>query len=150
MPNTYANLLYHLIFSTKHREPTIHGDWREELFRYIGGIIRAEGGVCVEINGMPDHVHILAKIKPALAVSDMLRLIKANSSKWVNDDKDVGRSFAWQSGYAAFSVSESRVEAVRRYIRNQAAHHRKQSFQDELVEILRRHGVECDPRYLWE
>jgi putative transposase len=150
MPSTYTNLLYHIIFSTKNREPIIEEVWKEELYRYLGGILRAEGGVCIEINGMPDHVHSLAKIKPAISVADMLKLIKANSSKWVNDEKAVGRSFGWQIGYAAFSVSESQVEAVRRYIRNQQEHHRKQSFQDELVALLKRHGVEYDPRYLWD
>jgi REP element-mobilizing transposase RayT len=150
MPSTYTNLLYHIIFSTKNRDPTIDKAWTDELYRYVGGIIRANGGTCVEINGMPDHVHILAKIKPAISIADILKLIKSNSSKWLNDEKVPGRSFAWQEGYAAFSVSESQVDAVRRYIRNQVEHHRKQSFQEELVALLKRHGVEYDPRYLWD
>jgi putative transposase len=150
MPNTYTNLLYHIIFSTKNREPTIEASWKDELHRYIAGIIRAEGGVSIEINGIPDHVHILAKLKPAKSVAEILKLIKSNSSKWVNDEKVRGRSFHWQVGYAAFSVSESQVEAVRRYIRNQEEHHRKQSFQEELIALLERHGVQYDPKYLWD
>jgi putative transposase len=150
MPSTYTNLLYHIIFSTKNREPLIVDAWKEELYRYIGGIVRSEGGVSIEIGGMPDHVHILAKLKPAISVSDILKLIKANSSKWINDEKVRRRGFAWQGGYAAFSVSESQVEVVRRYIRSQEEHHRKQSYQDELIALLQRHGVEYDPRYLWD
>jgi REP element-mobilizing transposase RayT len=150
MPSTYTNLLYHIIFSTKNRELLIDETWKEELYKYIGGIVRANGGTCIEINGMPDHVHILAKLKPAISVADMLKLIKSNSSKWINDEKIPGRSFAWQIGYAAFSVSESQIYAVRWYIRNQAGHHRKQSFQEELIELLKRHGVEYDSRYLWD
>jgi len=148
MPSTYANLLYHIIFSTKHREPLVVDAWKEELYRYMGGIIRSKGGISLEIGGMPDHVHILAKLKPAISVADMLKLIKANSSKWINDEKVLGKGFAWQVGYAAFSVSESQVEAVRRYIRNQEEHHRKQSFQEELIALLQRHGVEYNLQYL--
>jgi REP element-mobilizing transposase RayT len=150
MPSTYTNLLYHILFSTKNREPSIKGELKEELYRYVGGIIRAEGGVCIEIGGIEDHVHILAKLKPAISVAEMLKLIKANSSKWVNDHKVVNRSFGWQIGYAAFTVSESQVEPVRHYIRNQEQHHRKQSYQEEVIALLERHGIEYDPRYLWD
>ncbi len=147
IPNTYTNLLYHIVFSTKDRQPLIADDFKEELYRYIEGIIRAEGGVQMEIGGVEDHVHILAKFKPSTSVSDMLRLIKANSSKWANEGKSKQR-FAWQEGYSAFSVSESQVEAVRRYIVNQEEHHRGRSFQEELVALLERHSVEYDLRYL--
>jgi REP element-mobilizing transposase RayT len=149
MPNTYTNLLYHIVFSTKDREPTISSDIKGELYRYVGGIIRDEGGVQLEIGGIEDHVHILAKFKPSIAVSDMLRLIKANSSKWANSGKSK-RRFAWQEGFSAFSVSESRVAPVVSYIRNQVKHHQRQSFQDELIALLQRHGVQHDPRYLWD
>jgi REP element-mobilizing transposase RayT len=150
MPSTYTNLLYHIVFSTKDRIPFITSDLQEELYRYIGGIIRAEGGVQLEIGGVTDHVHILAKIKPAISVSDMLGKIKANSSKWVNDHKMKMRKFGWQEGYAAFSVSESQVPAVREYIRNQEKHHRKHTYQEAFVALLERHGIEYDPRYLWD
>jgi REP element-mobilizing transposase RayT len=150
MPSTYTNLLYHIVFSTKERVPLIADDWQEELYRYIGGIIRAEGGVQLEIGGIDDHVHILAKFKPAISVSEMLNKIKANSSKWANDHKMKMRKFAWQEGYAAFSVSESQVPNLVTYIRNQAEHHRKQTFQEEFVALLKRHGIEYDPKYLWD
>jgi len=150
MPSTYTNLLYHIIFSTKDRKPTITDDFKDELYSYIGGIIRAEGGVQIEIGGIADHVHVLAKLKPTHCVAEMLKLMKANSSKWVNEQGKTRTRFGWQVGYAAFSVSESQVEIVRAYIRNQAEHHRRQTFQEELISLLERHGVEYDPRYLWD
>jgi putative transposase len=150
MPSTYTNLLYHIVFSTKDRTPLINPEFQEELYRYIGGIIRAEGGVQLEIGGTTDHLHILAKFKPAVSVSDMLAKIKANSSKWVNDHKMKMRKFAWQEGYAAFTVSESQVPIVREYIRNQEEHHRKQTYQEEFIVLLDRHGIEFDPRYIWD
>lgn len=150
MPSTYTNLLYHIIFSTKQRTPLINKDFQEELYCYIGGIIRAEGGTQLEIGGTSDHIHILAKFKPAISISDMLEKIKANSSKWVNDHKMKLRKFGWQEGYAAFTVSESQVPAVREYIQNQEEHHRKQTYQEEFVALLDRHGIEYDPRYLWD
>jgi REP element-mobilizing transposase RayT len=150
MPSTYTNLLYHIVFSTKQRISLINTESQEELYRYIGGIIRAEGGVQLEIGGMSDHLHILAKFKPAISVSEMLAKIKANSSKWVNDHKMKFRKFGWQEGYAAFSVSESQAPAVAEYIRNQEEHHRKQTYQEEFLALLKRHGIEYDPRYLWD
>mgnify|MGYP000266984628 CR=1 FL=1 len=117
MPSTYSNLLYHIVFSTKDRERLITEEFKEELYRYMAGIAREEGGTLLEIGGIDDHVHLLAKFKPSIAVSDMLRLIKTNSSKWLHEEKKHAR-FGWQEGYAAFSVSESQVVAVRRYIRN--------------------------------
>jgi REP-associated tyrosine transposase len=150
VPSTYTNLLYHIVFSTKDRIPLITNELQEELYCYIGGIIRAEGGVQLEIGGMTDHIHILAKIKPAISVSEMLAKIKANSSKWANDHKMKMRKFGWQEGYAAFSVSESQVISVREYIRNQKEHHREQTFQEEFIALLERHGIEYDPRYLWD
>ena len=119
MPGTYTNLLYHLVFSTKHRLPLIVNDFKQDLYEYIGGIIRGEGGALLEIGGMPDHVHLLAKLKPSISVSDMLKIVKSKSSKWLNEEKSRLRKFGWQDGYAAFSVSESSVKAVRQYIRNQ-------------------------------
>ncbi len=150
MPSTYTNLLYHIVFSTKDRIPLITDNLQEELYKYIGGIIRGEGGIELEIGDTKDHIHILAKFKPALSVSDMLNKIKANSSKWANDHKMKYRKFGWQEGYAAFSVSESQVPAVREYIRKQEEHHRKQTYQEEFVALLERHGIEYDPKYLWD
>jgi REP element-mobilizing transposase RayT len=150
VPSTYSNLLYHIVFSTKQRIPLITANLQDELYRYIGGIIRGEGGALIEVGGMADHIHLLAKIRPATSVAEMLSRIKANSSKWANEGKMELRKFGWQEGYAAFSVSESKVPDVAQYIRNQKEHHRTQTFQEEFVDLLKRHGVEYDPQYLWD
>ena len=150
MAGTYTNLLYHLVFSTKERIPLIGHELQPDLYAYLGGIIRGEGGILLEVGGMSDHVHLLTKFKPTVSISEMLRQVKANSSKWVNEEKFKLRKFAWQDGYAAFSVSESQVGAVRRYIQTQEAHHRGQSYQDEFRALLERHGIEYEERYLWD
>jgi len=148
MAGTFTNLLYHVVFSTKGRRPLIRTDLQEELFHYIGGIIRGERGALLEIGGMPDHVHLLSRFRADVSVAEMSRRIKSNSSKWVNDRSLGGKRFQWQTGYSAFSVSESQVASVRRYIRTQESHHRKLSFQDELTALLRKHGIEFDERYV--
>ena len=149
MPNTYTNLLFHIVYSTKYRKPLIQPSWQDELYGYMGGIIRAEKGILLVVGGIKDHVHMLAKLPPTIAVSDMLRLIKGNSSKWVNERPDVSY-FEWQAGYGAFSVSKSNVPSVRKYIDSQEEHHRKQSFRDEYLALLRRHNIEFDERYVFE
>jgi REP element-mobilizing transposase RayT len=146
MASTFTNLLFHIVFSTKDRIPAIHGGLREPLYEYMGGIIRSEGGILLEIGGVPDHVHLLVKSKADIAISDFVGHIKAGSSKWHNR-KEVNR-FEWQAGYGAFSVSESQVSKVRKYIQTQEAHHAKVSFKDELITLLKKHGIEYDERYL--
>jgi REP element-mobilizing transposase RayT len=116
----------------------------------MGGIVRGEGGTLLEINGMSDHVHLLVKLKPTTAISDFLRVLKANSSKWVNENKKRLRKLGWQEGYAAFTVSESQAPRVRCYIRNQKEHHRKQDYKSELLSLLKKHRVEYEERYLWD
>jgi putative transposase len=150
MPSTFTNLLYHIVFSTKQREPLITENLREELYKYIGGIIRGEEGILIEIGDIDDHIHLLVKIKPSISISEMLNKIKANSSKWFNENQKSSRRFAWQEGYAAFSVSESQAPNVRDYIRNQREHHQRISFQEEFIAILEKHGVSYDPRYIWD
>lgn len=150
MAGTFTKLLYHVVFSTKHREMRITGDLAPELYKYIGGIIRNEGGAMIEIGGAADHVHILAKFRADVSVSDMMRSIKANSSRWVNDWPGGGERFEWQAGYGAFTVSQSQVEALFAYIRGQEEHHRQRSFQEEFLMFLQRHGIEFDERYVWE
>ena len=150
MPSSYTCLRYHLIWSTKHRQPLISEDIRDRLFQYIGGIIRDDGGKLLAAGGMPDHVHLLADIGKQQSVVDAVRDIKANSSGWIHKTFPQYQSFAWQTGYGAFTVSYSSVEAVKNYIANQAEHHRKRTFQEEFVEFLQRHGIEYDERYLWE
>ena len=146
MASTLTNLLLHVVFSTKDRRGLITVDLQETLYPYIGGIIRGENGVPIAIGGTKDHIHILAKFPASVSVSDMLRRIKGNSSKWM---KGKGRPFAWQRGYAAFSVSQSLSGKVKTYIQGQEEHHLKNSFQDELLSLLRMHGVEYDEKYIW-
>ena len=148
--STFTNLLFHIIYSTKHRKPAIQLAWQDELYGYIGGIIREQKGTLLKIGGVADHVHLLAKLSPSIAIADVLRVIKANSSKWINERPDVTSRFEWQTGYAAFSVSESQVPVVTNYIANQAEHHRKKSFEEEFLEILKKHNVTFDPRYVFE
>lgn len=150
MSRTYTNLLYHIIFSTKDRIPFIQPAFRSDLHAYLGGIIADLGGIPLEIGGVADHAHLLVKLKPTAALSDVMRELKAGSSKWVNEEKMKLRKFGWQDGYAAFTVSSSQSGRVRAYIRNQERHHARLSFQDELRQLLKRHGIEYEEQYLWE
>ena len=149
MSSTLTNLVYHIVFSTKGREPMIIADIRDELYRYIGGIIRGEGGTLLQIGGMPDHLHLVVKLKPTHELAKIMQKIKGNSSKWVNVQNRFKGRFAWQVGYGAFSVSESQIPVVVGYVKNQANHHQKLSFRDEFTLILERHQVEYDEQYLW-
>ena len=150
MASTFTNLIYHIVYSTKYRQALIGPDIREELYRYIGAIIRENHGIQLEIGGAFDHVHILAKLSPTIAIADVLRLIKSNSSKWVNEQSGFRGRFEWQTGYAAFTVSQSQIPVVTRYIQTQELHHRRKSFKDEFLELLKRHQVEFDERYVFE
>ena len=148
--STFTNLLFHIIYSTKYRKPTIRTQWQDDLYGYIGGIVRDQKGTLLKIGGVEDHVHLLVKLSPTIAISDVLRKIKSNSSKWINERSDVNRKFEWQSGYAAFSVSESQLPAVIECIANQAEHHRKKTFEDEFLAILEKHNIDFDMRYVFE
>jgi len=148
MANTYTNLLFHIVFSTKGRQPLIRSGMRDELYAYIGGIIRGERGTLLEIGGMPDHIHLLVRLKADVSVADMLRRIKSHSSKWANERPERNMRFQWQTGYSAFTVSESQAATVRRYIREQEPHHRGRSFREELTALLRKHGIEFEERFL--
>ena len=120
MAHSYTNLLYHIVYGTRERQRLIDEAFQPRLYQYVGGAVRGLKAICLEIGGVEDHVHILAKLPPTIAVSDFLEKLKANSSKWA---KSVKRGFGWQGGYAAFTVSESQVERVSQYIRNQQEHH---------------------------
>ena len=150
MSSTHTNLLFHVVYSTKHRRNLITHDVQERLFEYIGGIVREQKGKLIEIGGMPDHVHILTRLSPTLAVSDALRVTKANSSRWFNEALHPSVPFAWQGGFGAFSASASNVEQVRSYIRNQEQHHKTISFRDEYRQLLIRHEIAFDEQYLFE
>ena len=148
MAHTAGNLLVHLIFSTKGRQPLIKPEIRDGMFAYMGGIVREIKGAALIVNGTADHVHMLIRIRPAQSVAEVTRIVKANSSRWAHD-KFKAR-FAWQTGYASFSVSQSNLPAVIEYIAGQEEHHRKHTFQEELVAFLKKNGMEYDERYIWE
>lgn len=148
MPHTYTNLLYHVVFSTKERLPFIKNDIKPRLYEYIGGTIRGIGGICLEIGGVTDHVHLLVKLKPTLDVSKFLQDLKPNVTNWAR--REIQPKFEWQNGYGAFTVGESQIESVRRYIQNQEAHHKKVDFEEEFKDLLRKAGIEFDEKYLWK
>ena len=149
MPQSFTNLIYHIVFSTKNRQPLITDDVKSRLYDYIGGTIRGTGGISLAINGMDDHVHVLTKLRPDKSVSDVLRDLKANSSGWMHYVFPELKDFSWQNGYGAFTVSASQVEKVREYISNQEEHHKKVgSFRDEFIKMLRANKIEFDEKYL--
>jgi REP element-mobilizing transposase RayT len=148
MSDSYTNLLYHIVFSTKDRRPIITPECEPRLYDYIGGTIRSLGGICLELNGTDDHIHLLAKLRADRAVSDVLRDLKANASGWMHDVFPSVRNFSWQRGYGAFTVSHSNVEEVRQYIAKQKEHHLKVSFRDEFIRFLKANGIEYDERWL--
>ena len=149
MAHTFTNLLTHIVFSTKGRAPYLEEEVQPRLFAYLGGIVQQLKGQPIQINGTADHVHLLVALPPALSVSELLRVVKANSSRWVHEQWPSRRSFAWQEGYGAFSVSPSNAGRVLDYIRNQQAHHRKVTFQEEFLTFLKKHDIAYDERYLW-
>src|SRR4051812_33349040 len=148
MPHTHTNLLTHIIFGTKDRVALISSDSKPQLHAYMGGIIRELGGKAYVVNGTGDHVHLLINLPPSLSLSDAVRVIKTNSSRWMRAQRRASK-FGWQPGYAAFSVSQSNVKAVAAYIERQEEHHRKFSFHDEYVNFLKRHGIEFEERFIW-
>jgi REP element-mobilizing transposase RayT len=138
--STFTSLSYHVVFSTKYRKELIEEAFKEDLYSYIGGIIRGENGHLIEICGTSDHIHILAGFNPSIAVSDMVKRIKGNSSKWLNEEKTT--RFRWQPGYGAFTVSH--------YIATQEEHHKKKTFEEEFISLLERHGIAYDPMFVFE
>ena len=148
MAHTAGNLLVHLIFSTKGRQALITPEIRSDLFAYLGGIIREMRGTALFINGTADHVHMLVRIRPIQSAAEIARVVKTNSSRWVREKWSP--RFAWQTGYGVFSVSESNVPAVSRYIATQEEHHKKHTFQQEYVAFLKKNKIAYDERYIWD
>jgi len=145
MPSTHLSLNYHLIFATKDHAPCIDRAWRDRLHGFLGGCVRTEGGVALAVGGVADHIHILAGLKATHCLADVLRNIKSASSRWVHEEIGL-KSFAWQEGYGAFTVSMSQLTTVRTYIENQEEHHRTKTFREEYLGFLERHGI--DPQYM--
>jgi REP element-mobilizing transposase RayT len=150
MSQTHHGILIHVIFSTKGRFPLLAETWQEELYRYIGGTIREHKSDLLASGGIEDHVHLLLRVHPLFAIADTVRHLKANSSRWINRKGFVDCRFEWQRGYGVFSVSQSRVDTVRKYIQTQREHHAEVSFEDEYLAFLRRHGIEFDERYVFD
>ena len=148
--STHHGILIHVVFSTKLRRPLLADDWRNELFAYMGGTAKEHKAVILKSGGIEDHVHLLIKTHPAFAISDTIKLVKGNASRWINQERKIAARFEWQRGYGAFSVSQSMADAVKRYIANQREHHQRQTFRDEYLEILLRHKVEFDERYVFD
>ncbi len=150
MASTLTNLLYHIVFTTRMKRDLIIPVLSVELYPYIGGIIREEKGKLLKIGGTLNHVHILARFSASVSVSEMMRRIKGSSSKWVNERPGNSPHFAWQRGYGAFSVSESSVGNVASYIENQVEHHKKVTFEDEFLLLLKKHNIPYDEKYIWD
>jgi putative transposase len=147
MSSTYLALHYHLVFGTKNREPVIGPEWRSRLHEYLGGTILGLGGFPQGVGGVADHVHLLIGLKATHCLCDVLRELKKASSVWVHETISLP-SFAWQDGYAAFTVSATARESVRNYVANQEEHHREKSFREKLIAMLGMAGIEYDPKYL--
>ncbi len=140
--SSYTHLYVHIVFSTKDRSSIIPREIQNRLYRYIHGIVDAKKGVLAACGGMGDHIHLLVSLPPSKSVSEMVRDIKANSSRWIHEVDARYRTFSWQEGYSAFGVSASMVEPVRKYIGGQEEHHRKVSFQEEWTVLMKKHGIE--------
>jgi putative transposase len=149
MAQTLVSLMAHLIFSTKNREPFITAEVEPELFAYIGGILKNNECRLLGAGGTPDHVHLLISQSKNVALSSLMKDVKKDSSSWIKTKGNSFRNFHWQDGYGAFSVGVKEIEALRKYIVGQKEHHRKRSFQEELIEFLNEYGIQYDERYLW-
>jgi putative transposase len=148
MAQSFTNLLYHVLFSTKDRAPLVTAEIESRLHEYLGGMVKARGGIPLAINGMPDHVHLLVKLRQDQALADFMKELKSISSGWVHDTFPSAGRFAWQNGYAAFTVSDSRAAKVVAYIRNQKQHHMKMTALEELKKLLTAHKIAFDEKYL--
>ncbi len=150
MANTYSQLYVHVVFSVKGRANLISKHWKEKLYQYITGIVTNKNQKLMVVNGMPDHLHILIGIKPDSNLSDLVRDIKANTSKWINENKYVTGRFEWQAGFGAFSVSQSQVLKITNYIMNQEEHHKKKTFKEEYIEFLKAYQIDFMPDYIFK
>ena len=150
MANTYTQIYIHVVFAVEGRQNLIPPEHNDELQKFITGIVSGQQQKLIAINNMPDHLHLLVGLRPDSSLSDLVRDIKAGSSKFIKEKRWVAGRFSWQEGFGAFSYSRSQLGAVIRYIENQQRHHAKQSFHDEYIELLERFGVEYDAKYIFQ
>jgi REP element-mobilizing transposase RayT len=150
MAGSYSQIYLQYVFAVKGRQNLLQKPWREEVFKYISGIIKGKNQKPIIVNGVSDHVHVFVGLKPAMPIPDLIRDIKNNSSNFINENKWVNGKFSWQEGYGVFSYSHSQIDKVYRYIANQEAHHEKKTFKDEYIDFLVKSGIDYDERYLFE
>ena len=150
MVNTYTQIHLHIVFAVKYRQGLIHDSWKDELYKYITGIIQKNNHKLLCINGMPDHIHILVGLRPAQSVSNLLQDIKADSSQWINEKNFLKIKFEWQEGYGAFSYGKSQLNDVITYIENQEEHHKRQTFTEEYRKFLKKFEIDFDEKYIFK
>ncbi len=150
MPNTYTQIHMHAVFAVKARAGLIQIEWKNDLYKYITGIVQHYSHKLLAINGMPDHVHVFFGMRPNQSLSDLMQDIKGDSSQWINDQRFVKGRFEWQAGYGAFSYSKSQASRVIAYIQNQEMHHQKKNFLEEYKELLIKFDVDYDERYIFK
>ena len=150
MPQSLSRILVHIVFSTKQRQPYLKPDVRNEVCRYMAGILKEHQSPAIEIGGVEDHIHLLCRMSRTITQADLVKELKRVSSLWIKQRDPGSSEFAWQGGYGAFSVSPSALDRTTNYIANQEQHHQKRTVQDEYRALLRKHGMEWDERYVWE
>ena len=150
MAGTYSQLYIQVVFAVKGRQNLLQKPWRDELLKYMSGIIKGKNQKPIIVNGVADHVHLFIGLKPSISISDLVRDVKNNSTNFINEQKWVKGKFSWQQGFGSFSYSHSHIDNVYKYILNQEEHHRKKTFREEYLEFLRKFEVEYDERYLFE
>ncbi len=150
MPGTFSQLYIQVIFAVKGRENLIENHWKNELHKYMAGIIKGKEQKSIIINGMPDHIHAFIGLKPSIAISDLVRDLKNNSSNFINENKFVKGKFQWQEGFGAFSYSHSHIEKVYNYILNQEEHHRVKTFREEYIDFLKKYEIEHSEKYIFD
>lgn len=148
MANTYTQIYLHIVFAVQNRISLIHPQWKNDLYKYITGIIQNNGHKLIAINGVSNHLHIAVGYKPNQLIPDLLQDIKASSSKWINEKRFIKGKFNWQAGYGAFSFSHSQIDAVVKYLNNQEQHHKKKTFREEYMEMLEKYNVQFDEKYI--
>ena len=150
MANTYTQIHIQLVFAVQNRASLIKDSWKDEMYKYMTGIIQNKDHKMLQINSMPDHIHILIGLRPTQALAELVKVVKQESTNWINDQKFTPKKFNWQEGYGAFSYTKSDVPRVIKYIQNQENHHRKIKFLDEYVEMLKVHEIDYDEKYLFK
>ncbi len=150
MAGTYTQIYIQYVFAVKGRENLLQKPWRDEVFKYMAGIIKGKGQKPIIVNGVENHVHVFVGLKPSMSISDLVRDIKNNSTNFINEQKYVNKRFQWQEGYGAFSYAHSQIKDVYQYILNQEAHHAKKTFHEEYLDFLQKFEIEYDERYLFD